>query len=150
MASGRRRSSGRAQFEIDGLSAFRRELRHLSGDLPDAVKDASVRAAQRLVTAGKSKAETAQEQKAAESLRAVRAASYVGVRLGRESTGFELGAEFGSKRYMQFLPWRGNQYAGWSGGPGYFLHPAIRQEGRRILDLYWREIAETARKAFPN
>ena len=151
MASRRRRSSGgRPEFSIEGLSAFRLSLRKMSGDVPGAVKDANIRAANRLVHAAKANTSTAQEAKAAESLRAIRAAGFAGVRLGTGTVyAFALGAEFGSKRYGQFLDWRGNQHKGWDGGPGYFLHPAIRSEGRRILDLYWKEIQQTARRAFP-
>lgn len=119
--------------------------------MPSAVKDANIRAANRVVHAAKAEPDTAQEKKAAESLRAVRAAGFAGVRLGDEGIyAFALGAEFGSKRYGQFLDWRGNQHRGWGGGPGYFLHPAIRKEGRRILDLYWSEVRSTARRAFPD
>src|SRR5512147_1301244 len=34
---------------------------------------------------------------------------------------WDFGAEFGSKRYKQFLPWRGND-----DGAGYFLWPTVR------------------------
>lgn len=41
------------------------------------------------------------------------------------------GAEFGSNRYKQFKPWRGN-------GPdaGYFVYPSIRQNADRVRNEY--------------
>lgn len=57
--------------------------------------------------------------KSAPSIRAIGGAAKAAVTL-RKAGGYEFGAEFGSLRFKQFLPWRGN-----GKGAGYFLTPTV-------------------------
>jgi hypothetical protein len=48
-----------------------------------------------------------------------------------------LGAEFGSFKFHQFQPWRGNQYTDpLAQDVGYFLHPTLRKMRSEIEDTY--------------
>lgn len=148
--AGRRGGSG-MQFHIVGLKDFSRELSRLGAALPVSLRELNENAADDIVEAGRDKARRPQQRKAAESLRASRSSSYVAVLLGDNSRyEFALGAEFGARRYRQFPPWRGNQWMSWGGGPGYFLHPAIREVGEDVLDKYWESIRGVAARAFPH
>lgn len=54
-------------------------------------------------------------------------ATAAGVKLAGSREPTVLGAEFGSKQYAQFPPWRGNQFTDPTrDGVGYFLHPTMR------------------------
>ena len=53
------------------------------------------------------------------------------VKIGGARFPFALGAEFGSKRFRQFEPWRG---AGATAG--YFMWPAIREEIPKLIAAY--------------
>ncbi|MFF7233949.1 hypothetical protein [Streptomyces sioyaensis] len=97
-----------------------------------------------------------QQKSAAQSIRASKTAGYAAIRLGSKRKPYALGAEFGAKKKTRkgnviagFGPWRGNQWGGWDGGPGYFLHPTIRREGPALLENYMNQIERIAREAFP-
>lgn len=51
------------------------------------------------------------------------------------------GAEFGSDRFRQFSPWRGNDE-----GAGYFLWPTIRADNDHIMDEYSGALADALRR----
>jgi hypothetical protein len=139
-----------AEFEIHGLRQFSRALKNLGGEIPRSLRDYNVKAAEAVVEVGKEYARSPQQAKAAESLRASRSASYVAILLGDNNRyAFARGAEWGARRYKQFPPWRGNQWMSWGGGPGYFLHPAIRTVGSTVLEEYWQSIRALRAEAFP-
>lgn len=142
---------GLAEFHIEGLGQFRRALRDMGATLPHSLREYNVKAAKRIVDEARDNATKPQEQKAAKSLRASRSGSQVAVMLGDSKRyAFALGAEFGARRYNQFRAWRGNQWKHWEGGPGYFLHPAIRDVGHDVLDEYWQSIRRLHQQAFPD
>ena len=116
--------------KVDGLRELNAALRDLGGN--DLAKE--------LTAASRQVAEfvAADAKAAAYSLGGVAAhvAPSIGVRASRQSAGVALGgarypmaggAEFGSYRYRQFKPWRGN-----SSDAGYFVYPAIRRDADRI------------------
>lgn len=140
-----------AEFYVEGLTQFRTALTRMSDTLPKSLRDYNVTAANKIISEAKTRAGArAQSAKAAKSLRASRAASYVGIRLGDNGRyAFARGAEWGARRYAQFPPWRGNQWRSWDGGPGYFLHPAIRDVGQDVLEDYWLSIRSLIKEAFP-
>lgn len=147
---GRRGGSG-DMFHIEGLREFQAALANLTTALPNSLRDFNVEAANKIVDTAKEKAKRPQQAKAAKSLRASRSSKTVAVLLGDNGRyAFALGAEFGARQYRQFPPWRGNQWNSWGGGPGYFLHPAIREVGEDVLDEYWESIRGLASTAFPD
>lgn len=52
------------------------------------------------------------------------------------------GAEFGSDRFRQFRPWRGNK-----GNAGYFLWPTVRDQSDEIIDRYGEALMDAVDKA---
>lgn len=151
MASGEF-SSTRGVVRIEGLTQFRQALKVAGDRFPEQMRAANFEAASKIVEFAKAEAETVSIRtptKAAKSLRASKAVSYSSIRGGGPAFPYFYGAEFGAKRYHQFLPWRGNQWTGWDSGVGYFLHPAIRKEGRQVVADYMHKIDVLTRMAFP-
>lgn len=140
-------------YSIHDLRDFLRDLRKVEGDYSKRVKEANYELAQSLVTRAKARARTAgipTSRRVAQSLRAARSARESVVSGGGARVPTFWGAEFGAKRYRQFKPWRGNQWGGWSGGPGYFLHPTIRDNAESFLEQYIDTLAEIYGEAFPH
>ncbi|MEU3618847.1 hypothetical protein ABZ725_41970 [Streptomyces sp. NPDC006872] len=144
---------------IEGLSQFTRALARAGADgVRQEVKEANFQAADKLADAAREKASglSRQQASAAQSLRATKTQNYAAVRLGSKRKSFALGAEFGSVRRTRagriargFQEWRGNQFSGWSGGPGYFLHPTIREKGDQLIAEYRNNIDRLMAEAFP-
>jgi hypothetical protein len=144
--------AGEFEYRIQGLRQFQQELAKLGDSLPVSLREYNVRAATEIITDAKAKANAyaPQQGKAAKSLRASRSASSVAVLLGdNRRYAFAMGSEFGARQYKQFPPWRGNQWTGWEPGPGYYLHPAIRDVGAHVVDELWESIRALAYRAFP-
>lgn len=144
---------------VEGLAQFTRALARAGADgTKQEVKQANFDVADKLTQAAKAKAGglSRQQAAAAQSLRATKTQNYAAVRLGSARKPYALGAEFGSKKLTRngriargFKPWRGNQFNGWAGGPGYFLHPAIREEGPTLIREYMNHIDRMMSEAFP-
>ncbi|MFJ9423425.1 hypothetical protein [Streptomyces sp. NPDC101249] len=144
---------------VEGLAQFTRALARAGADgTKQEVKQANFDVADKLTQAAKEKAGglSRQQRAAAESLRATKTQNYAAVRLGSARKAYALGAEFGAKKLTRngriargFRPWRGNQFDGWAGGPGYFLHPAIREEGPALIREYMNHIDRLMSEAFP-
>ncbi len=144
---------------IEGLSQFTRALARAGADgMRQEVKDANFQVADKLADAAKAKAAglTRQQQSAAASLRATKTQNYSALRLGSARKAYALGAEFGAEKRTRsgaiargFQPWRGNAFSGWSGGPGYFLHPTIREKGEELIAEYRQNIDRLMAEAFP-
>lgn len=62
------------------------------------------------------------------------------VAIGGNAYPFALGAEFGSLRYQQFEPWRGEE-------GGYFLYPAVRQTEPQTDEAYEDAIGDLIKRA---
>lgn len=141
-----------AGITIQGLNEFSRALKATGAKAPAAMKAANRKVALRLVVAARTKAASLRgvARKASMSLRVSVAANYAAVAGGGRRWPYFYGAEFGSKRYKQFESWRGNQWGGWSGGPGYFLNPSIREQAENAIQEYWDEVDEITRDAFPD
>jgi 3-hydroxy-3-methylglutaryl CoA synthase len=153
------RSSGRSKpitstggsVDIVGLADFTRACKAAANGAPEAMKQANYDVANKLVVSARAVAagHSKLANKAAKSLRASRAAGYAAINAGGARYPFFYGAEFGAKQYKQFDSWRGNQWRGWDGGPGYFLHPTIRAKGRAAVDEYMKRLDELTAQAFP-
>jgi hypothetical protein len=144
---------------IEGLAQFTRALSRAGADgTKQEVKEANFAVADKLADAAKAKASglSRQQQAAAQSLRATKTQNYAAVRLGSARKPYALGAEFGAKKRTRtgaiargFQPWRGNAFSGWGGGPGYFLHPTIRDKGEQLIAEYRNTIDRMMAEAFP-
>ncbi len=79
--------------------------------------------------------------KVAPSIKATKTATGAAVSFGGAAYPMAGGAEFGSLRYKQFQPWRGN-----GSDAGYFVYPAIRQDADQIEATYLDRIDDIMRK----
>lgn len=135
---------------VEGLDELRRELKRTAGNLED-LKVANRQVSE--LVADKARSRAAQVGGVAghvarqNSIRSSSAAAAAKVLLGgaADKHGPALGAEFGSKNYPQFEPWRGSDESA-----GYFLWPTIRAERERIVEVYGQLLDELTRKAFPD
>jgi hypothetical protein len=136
---------------VIGLADFRRELRRMSATLPRELRSANLSAAKLVADEARPRAQAqgGVARKTAPSIKALAQQRGAAVRIGGVRYPFALGAEFGSKGYRQFKPWRGNQWSPDQGSVGYFLHPAVRDTRRRVIDLYGDLIERLAARAFP-
>lgn len=115
-------------IRVEGLKEVRRDLKE-AGDFEGsaALKAALAEAADHVVATARSRASTRQERSMASRLKASRSAASSAVTLGGKP--YDLGTEFGAKRWPQFRDWRGNDL-----GAGYLLFPTIRDQEERILE----------------
>ena len=144
-----------ARVEVDGLRDFNAELRRAGPGLTRHVRVANRRVAEGVAEAARDRAESlgGVARKAAPAIKAGASETTAFVRLDGARFPWALGAEFGSHRFRQFEPWRGN---GWTDPEGieigYFLHPTIRERTRsgEVLDAFDRELVEAFARAFPD
>lgn len=160
------------KLEVQGLREFQRALALVADEYPEQIKQENVLLANRLKQKAQRRgaAQGGVVAKGARSLKVAqssREAAIIGGTTGsRTDRAVFFGAEFGSKRKTRgrkipvnahaspkqkhgFKPWRGNQFQGWAGGPGYFLHPTIRQDGPRALEAYMEALGRLESRAFP-
>lgn len=143
-----------AYVEIQGLRAFRQAVKAAATESPEAMRKANADAARHLIKVAKRKAQGYSHRtanKAADSLRVSNSVNFSAVLGGGARYKYFYGAEFGSYRYKRFQTWRGNQWTntGWSGGPGYFLNPAVRDAGPEILRNFMKQFEAITAEAFP-
>lgn len=136
--------------EVSGLAEFVRELRRI--DLGKEIGAMNQAAAEPIAADARSRASRrgGSAAKAAPSIKATRKSAKAVIAVGGPRYRFGWGAEFGAKAYPQFPRWRGNQWNPDSGGVGYFLHPAIRDDREAFERRYFDGIEEVAAKAFPD
>lgn len=136
---------------VEGLRDLSRHLRAIDKSLARDLRIANKAAAETVLAEARRRASSlgGVAAKTAPTLRASGEQQRATVRLGGARAPYALGAEFGAKRYRQFKPWRGNQWGGFSGGPGYFLHPAIRETADEIVGQYGNLLDKLTAKAFP-
>lgn len=159
-------------YEIRGLKDFQEALRLVGDQYPDQIKDANTWIAQEVVKRARRRGQTwgGSVAKGTRSMRASVSAKNAAILGG--STGSKTdrevfyGAEFGILRMTQgrklpgggrgprkrkggFQRWRGNQFQGWEGGPGYFLFPTIREDADDLIREYERRLVDLEREAFP-
>lgn len=145
-------TSGEYAVRIDGLKAFAKALKVVDEKYPGALRDANYDLASQVVDHAQRRArgEPGVALKASKSLRASKQAAQATVAGGGARYPYFYGAEFGSKSYRQFQNWRGNQWNGWAGGPGYFLHPTIRDDAPELISAYMDHLDKLAAQAFPD
>lgn len=130
-------------IRISGLKELRKELaKFTDATFTKELKDAHYEVASKVVDKAKGAASTRVEQKAAQSLKASRAASKAQITYGGPEYPFAMGAEFGSKRYRQFKNHLGRT--------GYFVYPSVRAMSSEIARIYWDAVAKITHDAFPD
>lgn len=132
---------------VPGMDEFRRELKEMGDDLPRELGQANRRAAEIVGDKARSNARTlgGVHAKTGPSIKESSAAATVRISLGGPKYPFALGAEFGSKQFLQFPVWAGN-----GDDAGYMLNPAIRSERGEFMAVYERMLADLSRRAYPD
>ncbi|XVU22535.1 hypothetical protein ACQPZJ_35440 [Actinoplanes sp. CA-054009] len=158
-----------AQIRVEGLRAFTAALRRIDDKYPAQLRKSNLGVARSVGIEAKRNARSyvAQKKYYRESGNSIRAAS-AGVSAvlkgGGADTPYFWAAEYGGYRRTgwyganpklwtqrrQWLPWRGNQWGGWSGGPGYMINPAIRDHAPELIAKYEKEILALYKEAFPH
>lgn len=134
-------------IDIPGLKPFIDEMKALGPEAAAAMKRENVLVAQSVRTRAIAKADElgSVAAKAAPSIRVSQTVNYASVRLGGRDAPYALGAEFGSIRFKQFKPYRGN-----GRDAGYFLYPTIREMEPEILVMYSEAFVRVSKEAFPD
>lgn len=128
---------------VHGLNELNRTLRSMGPEFQKELKQANKSVAEFVAADARSAALSVGgvAAKTAPSVRASGTNTRAGVSIGGSKYPFAGGAEFGSVRYKQFAPWRGN-----SSEAGYFLYPSIRQDSDRILTEYTAALDDLLRR----
>ena len=154
-----------ATVNVKGLDQFRRELRKIQQDGgTDGIallKEANVRVANYVIAKAQAKAAGVgrMQAKAAATMRAGRQQARATIIGGGAKMPYFFGAEFGAypnvrrtRNNRSFVGF--NQFERWkkpgNGNTGYFLFPTMREESRRIIDMYGDELDQIAKQAFPD
>lgn len=138
-----RRNAVSQGVSVEGLKELNRALRNIGPDAQKELKAAGLDVAQ-LVAGDARQIAAGLGGVAAKVAPSITAAGYTtgaGVSFGGSAYPFAAGAEFGSYRFKQFQPWRGNDSSA-----GYFVYPAIRQDADRIETEYGKAMDAVMRK----
>lgn len=133
-------------IQIDGLKDFLAGIRRAQIQVPVGIRLANKAAAELLATKSRSTAQSVGgvASKVAPTIRAGAGAAFASVRAGGSGQPYTYGAIFGSIRYKQFKPWRGN-----GADAGYFIYPDLRANRAEILAFYDGVLTTALRGAFP-
>lgn len=132
-------------IRVEGVAELSRSLRAVGPEARSGLRDAS-KAVAGFVASDSAAAASSLGGVAAKSAPSLKPRGSVsgaaGVALGGSAYPFAGGAAFGSDRFKQFKPWKGN-------GPdaGYFLYPQIRSNAERIVAEYTTALGEIIKKA---
>lgn len=137
--AGQRIKSGAIQ--VDGLTELNKALRELEPSFRKELKGLNLRVAKLVTEQAMAAAYSIGGVAAhvAPSLKAKGMQQSAGVQLGDPAAA---GAEFGSVRFKQFKPWKGN-----TSTAGYFLYPTIRGEASNIEGIYAKGVDVITKKA---
>lgn len=132
--------------QIDGLRELNAALRAIGPDAQKELREASKEVAEMVADDARAAAYSIGGVAAhvAPSLRAVAGVKSAGVSFGGARYPMAGGAEFGSYKYKQFKPWRGN-----GSDAGYFLYPSIRRDADRITTTYTDALDGILERRFP-
>lgn len=120
-------------IQVEGLAELNRALKAMGPEFQRELKDTNKKVAEIVADDARAAAYSlgGVAAKTAPSIKAKGYTASAGVSIGGAGYPFAGGAEFGSYKYKQFQPWRGN-----STDAGYFLYPAIRHDVDRIETEY--------------
>jgi hypothetical protein len=142
-------------LRVNNVAALNKMLRRLPKEASAELRDASVDIAEQVAqrAAGRARMVGGVAKYVAPTIRprrdrvpkiAMGGTARLPGRTGKNQTVGDVmwGAEFGSDRFRQFSPWRGNK-----DGAGYFLWPTVRDEGDFISDTYEDALLRAVDKA---
>ena len=123
---------------VTGAEEFARALRKMSPQIKRELDKRNREIGKEVIAKAKGRASGVSRQaaRASAAMSATGARGGVAIRLAGRKVPFALGAEFGAKRYPQFMAWTGNQWSGIPEGVGYFMHPTIRDSVPDVVNKY--------------
>lgn len=144
MARSQKVRSGTVQ--VHGLPELSRALKAIGPDAQKELREASRRVARFVADDARAAALSigGVAGHVAPSIKPVGGVSGAGVALGGAAYPMAGGAEFGSLRFKQFKPWRGN-----GSDAGYFVYPAIRADADRIETEFTDAVDDIIKRRFP-
>jgi hypothetical protein len=130
-------------IRVSGLNELNRALRTMGKEFQSELKDANRDAAEMVASGSRSAAYSlgGVAAKTAPSIKASVRTTAAAVSFGGTGYEFAGGAEFGSYRFRQFKPWRGN-----GSDAGYFLYPTIRRDADKIEGEYTDALDDLLRR----
>lgn len=131
------------EIKVRGLTELNAALRAIGNEAQGELRDASRVVANIVADDARANAYAlgGVAAKVAPSIRASAGVRSAGVGFGGAAFPFAGGAEFGSLRYKQFKPWRGNQ-----SDAGYFVYPSIRSNSERIAEEFADAVDDLLRR----
>ena len=135
------------RIDVEGMKAFRSELKQLGPELPKALQKLNKSFAERVATKAQSAyggLHPARTGKGRRSIRGLASQQRAQVAIGSPSVPYMLGQEFGSGRMPRFPP-----RSGGGGRDGYFLYPTITAEIPNLTGDYLDAVAKLSHAAFP-
>lgn len=138
------KASGSVGVKVTGLNELNRALRDMGGrEFQKELKEAGAEVAGEVASGarGRALALGGVAAKTAPSIRAAAGFTSAGVGFGGSGYPFAMGAEFGSVRFKQFKPWRGN-----GSDAGYFVYESIRDNADMIGQRYLDAVDDVLRK----
>lgn len=138
------RITGSDSIRVEGLAELSKSLRVLDKSLQRELRAAGKDVATKVAGLAKARAYAlgGVAAKTAPSIKPSAGVTSAGVAFGGDAYPFAGGAEFGSGRYRQFDPWRGN-----GSDAGYFVYPAIRSSADEIEETYSEHVDDLIKRA---
>lgn len=139
----RRQNASDQGLRVHGLNELNKSLREMGKEFQKELTQANKGVAGFVADDAKAAAYSLGGVAAhvAPSIKAAGGTTWAGVSIGGAAHPEASGAEFGSMRFKQFKPWRGN-----GSDAGYFLYPAIRQDADRIETEYTEALDRLMRR----
>lgn len=144
MAKGQKIRSGTVR--VEGLPELSRALKAIGPEAQKELREASKSVATFVANDARSAAYSlgGVAGHVAPSIRPVGGVAGAGVSFGGAAYPMAGGAEFGSYRFKQFQPWRGN-----GPGAGYFVYPSIRRDADKIVSEFTDAVDKIIDRRFP-
>ena len=144
---------GGRSIAVDGLNETIRGFKEINRDVPKDVRVELKRRTERTVLPAARRNWRSQRIKPSLADSAVVAAAgqtWAGIRVRYNDHRFPFGAGvvFGSWKYRQFRPWKGNQYTGNTTWDDYIAGPAIRGDGDLFAKGLMDDLAKTVYRGF--
>lgn len=152
-----------ASFEtsvgLQDFDEFRKALRRLDkAESARLIKDVNRSVGDMVVRKAKTKARTLSVRSlagnslgalyrkvAAKDIRRTQSQTKASIKIGKKSTPYALGAEFGALGHRQFARWRGNQWPStrrYAPTPGYIIQPTLRETEDEVVEFYQAAFAD--------
>ncbi len=137
-------------IQVDGLAESIRGLKKAADDLPRIVTGTVRRLTKEIMlpaARGRWASQPIRPSQATSAITASATQRAAGLKLRASVHPYAYGVEFGSKRFRQFRPWRGNRFTVAAGSAtGYVVQDAIRDNLARFEERWEGEVVDAIRR----